>query len=340
MRLLLRARFVPAFFVHMRALLKCSEVSVEIQILVGTITVHAPNFNASPKLAFNCPIKSGGRQLDIAVFADGAFDKLDSQAHTCKLGLLLEPPAIDPHMYTMFSNPQVYSKFDAVYTFDHKLLEMDGVFRKFMFGGSYVTSTVECRNESMHSDAATRAEKYAGNKSKQTSIMLSNKTRAPGHRLRHEGWSAIRSFPGVVGFGAGVDNYVNDISVALTPFRYSVVIENGFDQGWYFSEKLVSAILSGTVPIYWSSGRYIQDVFDTRGLLLFSDVAQLLQIMQRIERDLDNRIYTSKLRFLRHNAHVAMQFCELHTYRRLIKDLVDTTSCHPKQHSPCHRVKR
>jgi len=35
---------------------------------------------------------------------------------------------------------------------------------------------------------------------------------------------------------------------ALTPYRYSVVIENVREPG-YFSEKLVDALLCGTVPI-------------------------------------------------------------------------------------------
>ena len=98
------------------------------------------------------------------------------------------------------------------------------------------------------------------------SLIASEKRAQRGHRLRHEVVEWARAS------GAGIDimgrgyRPLDDKAEGLAPYRYSVVIENVREPG-YFSEKLVDALLCGTVPIYWGApdiGRY----FDTRAMVV------------------------------------------------------------------------
>lgn len=64
-------------------------------------------------------------------------------------------------------------------------------------------------------------------------------------------------------------------SEGLAPYRFSVVIENSREKG-YFSEKLIDALMCRTVPIYWGAPD-IGDYFDTEGMIVcqsFEDIAQ------------------------------------------------------------------
>ncbi len=84
------------------------------------------------------------------------------------------------------------------------------------------------------------------------SLIASAKRSQPGHRLRHAvvDWArAAGADVEVMGMGY---RPFSEKAEGLAPYRYSVVIENVREPG-YFSEKLVDALLCGTVPIYWGA---------------------------------------------------------------------------------------
>ena len=97
------------------------------------------------------------------------------------------------------------------------------------------------------------------------SLIASAKTALQGHALRHR----------IAGWCRAGDRNVDLLGHAyapiarkedgLLPYRYSVVIENSREAG-YFTEKLIDCLLCGTLPIYWGApdiGQY----FDTDGLV-------------------------------------------------------------------------
>jgi len=105
------------------------------------------------------------------------------------------------------------------------------------------------------------------------SLISSAKRSQPGHRLRHAvvDW-ARATCADIDVMGMGYSPFA-DKAEGLAPYRYSVVIENVREPG-YFSEKLVDALLCGTVPIYWGApdiGRY----FDTGAMVVCAGLEEV-----------------------------------------------------------------
>lgn len=98
-------------------------------------------------------------------------------------------------------------------------------------------------------------------------FLRGSKTRTEGHRLRHEIW-AMRSRL-QAGMNIGVDFCEGGVSRddRNQQFlnRFVLVIENSRHAN-YFTEKLLDAMLSGCIPVYWGCPN-IGDFFDARGLV-------------------------------------------------------------------------
>ena len=67
----------------------------------------------------------------------------------------------------------------------------------------------------------------------------------------------------------------------LAPYRYSVVIENVRERN-YFTEKLIDALLCGTVPIYWGCPN-IGDFFDTTGMMICESEADIQAALDKYD---------------------------------------------------------
>lgn len=170
--------------------------------------------------------------------------------------LFREPRAIHGHHMRLL---QLYShrRFFRVLTGDPQLLAAIPNALDFPMGGTWVPHWREVSHE----------------KRAMCSLIASAKRSQPGHRLRH----AVADWARAAGadieiMGRGYRPFA-DKAEGLAPYRYSVVIENVREPG-YFSEKLVDALLCGTVPIYWGApdiGRY----FDTSAMVICEDFADV-----------------------------------------------------------------
>ncbi|WP_033419505.1 glycosyltransferase family 10 domain-containing protein [Pseudorhodobacter ferrugineus] len=105
------------------------------------------------------------------------------------------------------------------------------------------------------------------------SLIASGKKKQIGHKLRHElvTW-ARKTDQNIAIMGRGYQPFLNK-SDGLAPFRYSVVIENTREKG-YFTEKLIDAFLCNTVPIYWGSPN-ISDFFDTDAMMVCENLTDI-----------------------------------------------------------------
>ncbi|MEQ8479308.1 MAG: glycosyltransferase family 10 [Hoeflea sp.] len=139
-------------------------------------------------------------------------------------------------------------------------------------------------------------------KSRMASLIASAKNHYPGHRLRHEAVAHIRER------GADVDvlgrGYapIEQKAQGLAPFRYSVVIENVREPG-YFTEKLIDAFLCETVPIYWGA-HDIAGIFDERGMILVENLADISAAIEQMSED----DYLARLEFVRLNKDKAKRY--------------------------------
>ena len=123
-------------------------------------------------------------------------------------------------------------------------------------------------------------------KQKLISIIASSKRQLTGHKLRH---ALIERYGHRMDlFGSGY-SHIDDKILALRDYRYSVIIENSIDKFW-FTEKLIDAFVTGTVPLYWG-GTAVLDLFDERGLLTFTDLDDFESILNLCsEQDYNSRL--------------------------------------------------
>lgn len=144
-------------------------------------------------------------------------------------------------------------------------------------------------------------------KTRNISMLLSNKRMTRGHRMRHE---IIAAYGKMLDAVMGLDKRVTTFE-ALADFRYSVIVENEKSRYW-FTEKLIDALSVGTIPIYWGCpdiGRF----FDSRGVIEFDDLADLGNILAWLKQPgVADEDYARRLPAAQNNLEVAKRYrvCE------------------------------
>ena len=174
-----------------------------------------------------------------------------------RIGWLMETREVYPQRYLDFEKYK--DNFDFVMTHDPELLEKYPDKTVFVpFGGCWIK------------DNNFRVSE----KSKDISMIYSNKTFLEGHKLRHE---VANKISGIDLFGRGTSNPVEIKEDATIDYRFSIVIENSKCKN-YFTEKLVDCLAVGTVPIYWGCPN-IGDFFNKEGILSFNSFDELKGII-------------------------------------------------------------
>jgi hypothetical protein len=178
-----------------------------------------------------------------------------------KIAWLVEPKAISPTIYERVSEYIDY--FDLVLTHDQSLLDLQSTKIRFIpVGGSWINS----EDYGMHA------------KTKNISIIYSEKAFAPGHKLRHE--IATSYFGKIDAFGTGAGKPINDKLDALKDYKFSIVIENS-EASNYFSEKLLDCFAVGTIPIYWGCPN-VSAFFNSSGIFPLSSLRSILRTPHEI----------------------------------------------------------
>lgn len=169
-----------------------------------------------------------------------------------KIGWLHEGRALHPENYERIG--EVAHTFDAIMTHDAALLAQGAPFVKTIRGGSWV--------------ALDQWGMYP--KSKNVSMILSEKTQLEGHKLRHA----------IADAGLPIDLYGPqhtpigyDKSIAYKDYRFAVVVEACKEDN-FFSEHLIDALAYGCVPIYWGCPN-IRDYFGAQGFYHFTFMQEL-----------------------------------------------------------------
>jgi len=199
-----------------------------------------------------------------------------------KVGWLLEPRQIQPLKYNQFESYK--DNFDYVITHDEELLAKYPDKTKFgVVGGTWIKT----KNYGVHS------------KTKNISMIYSNKTDLVGHRLRHE---VAKTIQGLDLYGRGTPNPIEYKEDSLIDYRYSIVIENSRARG-YFTEKLIDSLITGTIPIYWGSTN-IQDFFDVRGMYIVNNLHEIKTTVENLN-EID---YISKMEYIKSNFELAKKY--------------------------------
>jgi len=141
-------------------------------------------------------------------------------------------------------------------------------------------------------------------KTRMLSLIASSKDYYEGHKLRHQVIDWIRSAQvdaEILGRGYAPFERKSD---GLAPYRYSVVIENVREPG-YFTEKLIDCLLCETVPIYWGA-QDIAEIFDPRGMLICKSLDEIKAAIATLSSD----DYRSRLEFVAKNKEKAARYAD------------------------------
>jgi FkbM family methyltransferase len=197
-----------------------------------------------------------GDNEELIVFVDSEIEKVDKYHSKHKVAWLIEPREVNPEL--AYRAIALSDKFDLVVTHDKMLISNIKNGRFSPMGGSWIDPD----------------DWKIYEKKKRVSIIASKKTYASGHSLRH---AAAELVPENDRFG-GAYKQIAKKNEALTEYKFSVVIENCRQPGW-FTEKLIDALTMGTVPIYWGCPD-VGEFFDARGIITFENVEDLSKILQ------------------------------------------------------------
>ena len=213
-----------------------------------------------------------------------------------KIAWLIEPVCVAPQHYDYVKNNLM--KFDYILTHEKTLLDLDYNTKFIPFGCCWIPED--------------KQEVY--DKTKNISVISSNKTFTDGHKLRHE---VIQKFGNKMDvFGRGYDPIEFKID-GLKDYRFSVVIEN-CKRDYWFTEKLIDCFATGTIPIYWGCPS-IGDFFNTDGMLIFDSMNELESILDNCNEDL----YNSKLDSIKDNFEKCKNFLlpDEHVYKFIKENL-------------------
>jgi hypothetical protein len=201
-----------------------------------------------------------------------------------KFGWIMESREINPAPYNRFESYK--DNYDCVFTHDPVLLsKYPDKAKLYIIGGCWIKD----KNYGIHK------------KTKDMSMIYSEKKQTEGHKLRHFISDKINKRAEL--FGKGVNKPIDTKEEALLDFRYSIVIENT-KQNNYFTEKLIDCLVVGTIPIYWGCPN-IPDYFNMDGILTFNTAEELKEILPKLTED----FYIENISAIKENLELARKFC-------------------------------
>lgn len=208
------------------------------------------------------------QHLPTTFYTDMCLDEvLNAPDDELSIAWLLEPPSLsDTHYRKMFETFDLFNHFDYILTFLQECVELHEKVLYYPLGGTWIDKAWQ-----------GMLEKY---KTRDFSLITTQKQRAEGHKLRHE---VVDKFEGrfdIGVYGRGSDREMVSKKSALDVFRFSIVIESCRIED-YFSEKLVDCLSMGTIPIYWGCPN-ISEYFEEQGLFEFETIEQLEVMLNMI----------------------------------------------------------
>lgn len=230
---------------------------------------------------------------DIVIYTDSCIT-LPDKIGDIKIGWLIEPEEYIPDLYEYIRT--YHDEFDYIFTWNKSLLEID---KKFIFlepGNSWMK-----RNE---------IEMYE--KTELVSMIASDKKFMAGHCFRRH---IFEKYSDLFHRYGKDTNPVEKISDAFKNYKFTIVVENS-RQDYMFTEKLITPMLCGTIPIYYGCPS-IGNFFNTEGILTFTTEHRFNQIIT----SLTDELYEKMLPFAEENFHKAKnyQLLEDNLYIKLVQ---------------------
>lgn len=201
-----------------------------------------------------------------------------------------------PGYYSFYANViQCESMVHGIYYHDMKFIKEHSNAKYIPYGTSWI-------------DKKDRKLWKKGTAKSLISMISSSKFSTPYHKIRHTTFRLIsRKLKNRVDlYGRGWEGIVeleNKLH-GLAPYFFTIVIENGTDEG-YFSEKLIDALLTRTIPLYIGSKTTVLKYFDMNGILLFETAKDIIDWIYEHDDSSLRKIYAEKKTSVESNFLVA-----------------------------------
>jgi len=199
---------------------------------------------------------------------------------------LIEPVDISPKNYSIIKQNEHF--FYKVFTHEKTLLDLGSPYTFVPFGCCWI----KLEDQRMWP------------KSKFISIIASNKTETSGHKLRHQVISTHRHLTNFDVYGRKYNPLVYKLD-GLKDYMFHIVIEN-CKRDYWFTEKLIDCLVTGTVPIYWGCPS-IGDFFDTRGFIIVDNIEDISNVLGLVNSLTEER-YNEMLPYIKANLAKAKEF--------------------------------
>lgn len=173
----------------------------------------------------------------------------------------------------------------------------------------------ECGNARLFPMASVwSANSDVSQKRFQSSFLISSKNFCYGQQLRHDLYKVLPEIINCHNHGHSSTPlpitkhrsppYLSVKDGMLVPFQYSIVMENAMCNN-YFSEKLLDALATKTIPIYWGCPN-AGEFFNRDGILHFDGTQNLFDILEGLTPD----FYASKAAAIEDNYHRALKYAD------------------------------
>jgi hypothetical protein len=230
---------------------------------------HVPHLSATPPSLLTFDRSPSPQRA--AIFTDAQLDDVVFDSTPFKIAWLLEPLELLEITYKAVGLHGFDKYFDLVLTHDEEYLRLKPEFVFMPFGGCWVHPN----------------DWRVYPKTKNVSIVASGKKLLKGHLLRHDVVSRFGAqLDGVFGLAyQAIDEKLD----GLRDFRYSIVIESS-RRNYFFTEKLIDAFMTGTVPIFWGCPD-IAKFFNPDGMIQFEHADELEGILSQLSaQDYERRL--------------------------------------------------
>jgi hypothetical protein len=179
-----------------------------------------------------------------------------------KIAWLMEPREIFPSNYKWMENN--HHRFEHVLTYDKELISLS----RHIHFSPHCGCWIKPKDQMIY------------NKTKIVSIVSSNKTQTSGHKLRHSVISMTKNNNIELDVYGRVYNPIDYKLTAMKDYAFALVIEN-CKMDYYFTEKLIDAFTTGTVPIYWGCPS-IGDFFNIDGVIIVDTLEDFRREMSNL----------------------------------------------------------
>jgi hypothetical protein len=189
-----------------------------------------------------------------------------------KIAWIIEPAIINPSPYRWIKDN--YRLFDKVITHHKYLLALDPRFVYCPAGGCWI------QEESW---------RHTGPRSGNICQIVSWKLMTPMQHFRHDVMMLFGQKYGIDGYGETFNRKVKFKREILCNYKYSIVIENCAEPG-YFTEKLLDCIASYCAPIYYGDPD-IGQIFDIPTFKTMDELENILKNLLPINPTLLEKNY-------------------------------------------------